>query len=264
MEQTCPPTQSEQIDELATALSAMQKTELFAITDSTNPFFQSKYADLPSVLRAIRIPLTDNGLAISQTTEPYPNGVTLITTLMHTSGQWIRGRLSQEIIPDKKERRTPQGLLALITYLRRAGASAITGLCQSDDDGNSVSGHDTLDSTIEPVVANLTTTGKKMIPYKLFDNDSQAMKDLREYQPDVVILNKETTKMRVGKYTVEISRNGLVVWSDVPKFNDTNFDISTCVPCMMARLIREHGVSLISGKYGIKITSDIKETSNDA
>ena len=156
MEPTERPMQSAQINELAAALSSMQATDLFASKDSTNPFFNSKYADLTSVLRTIRIPLTTNGLAISQTTEPYPDGVTVVTTLMHKSGQWIRGRLSQEIIPDKKNRRTPQALLSLITYLRRAGASAITGLGTEDDDGESVSGRDTLNVAPTPKVPEVS------------------------------------------------------------------------------------------------------------
>jgi hypothetical protein len=59
---------SESIVELAKALCEVQKTELFALTDKKNPFFKSKYADLSSVWDAIRLPLTSNGLAITQTT----------------------------------------------------------------------------------------------------------------------------------------------------------------------------------------------------
>ena len=166
-------TQSEEIGELIEALSNMQKTELLAATDSVNPFFKSRYASLSSVWNAIRVPLTLNGLAIVQTTEPYKDGVTVKTVLGHRSGQWISGKLSQEIIADKKGFRTPQGLLSLITYLRRAGVSAITGLCPFDDDGNYSSRVDSPGET--PVgradVSNLDTTGihempsdKKLLP----------------------------------------------------------------------------------------------------
>ena len=172
-------TQSEEIGELIEALSNMQKTELLAATDSVNPFFKSRYASLSSVWNAIRVPLTLNGLAIVQTTEPYKDGVTVKTILGHSSGQWVSGKLSQEIIVDKKGFRTPQGLLSLITYLRRAGVSAITGLCPFDDDGNDSSSVDSPDTTPtrKSVVSKQDTTeihgfpsGKKLTPVEFPNN----------------------------------------------------------------------------------------------
>lgn len=176
MEQIEQPMQSESITELAMAVSAMQQTELFAITSSENPFFRSKYADLSSVWQAIRKPMTKNGLAIIQTTEPYPDGVVVVTTMTHKSGEWIRGRLAGTIVPDKKGIRTPQGLLSLITYLRRAGVSAITGVCPEDDDGESIVDHATtpapkkvvskkdVPKTAKPVVPVLDTSALHEFP----------------------------------------------------------------------------------------------------
>ena len=58
--------QSESISELATALSKAQAQMGSAIKDSENPFFKSKYADLTSVIAAVRKPFADNGLSFVQ------------------------------------------------------------------------------------------------------------------------------------------------------------------------------------------------------
>jgi hypothetical protein len=122
---------SESIAELAQALCKVQKTELFALTDKKNPFFKSKYADLSSVWDAIRLPLTSNGLAITQTTTSgNPDGVTIETTLMHTSGEYVSGSLYI-----KPEKNTPQGLGSAITYGRRYALMGIVGIAPEDDDG---------------------------------------------------------------------------------------------------------------------------------
>ena len=122
---------SESITELAKALCEVQKTELFALTSKKNPFFKSKYADLSSVWDAIRSPLTGNGLAITQTmASDNMDGVTIETTLMHISGEYISGSLYI-----KPEKNTPQGLGCAITYGRRYALMAIIGISPEDDDG---------------------------------------------------------------------------------------------------------------------------------
>ena len=125
---------------LATALCNMQKVDLLAVTDSTNPFHNAKYADLASVWAVIRKPLTDNGLAVIQTTEQYPSGVTVVTTLVHVSGEAFSSRLSCEVPkskPDKNGYIKPniQGLGSTITYLRRYSIVAMVGVAPTDDDG---------------------------------------------------------------------------------------------------------------------------------
>jgi hypothetical protein len=125
---------------LATALCNMQKIDLLAVADSNNPFHNAKYADLASVWAAIRKPLTDNGLAVIQTTEQYPQGITVVTTLVHISGETFTSRLSCEVPkskPDKNGQIKPnvQGLGSTITYLRRYSLAAMVGVAPIDDDG---------------------------------------------------------------------------------------------------------------------------------
>jgi hypothetical protein len=129
-------TKSAEINELAAALSVAQGSMKFATKDSTNPHYKSDYADLASVWEAIRKPLSDNGLAVSQ----LPMGDHLHTLLMHKSGQWVSSETPIKCqIPTN-----PQAYGSGLTYARRYALAAITGITQGDDDGNaaSICGHD--------------------------------------------------------------------------------------------------------------------------
>jgi hypothetical protein len=129
--------QSQSIAELTKALVKVQGSLQGAKKDSDNPYFKSKYADLESVWDVCRKPLSENGLAVIQTTEPSESGVTVITTLAHVSGEFLRGKL--HLVPVKPD---PQGIGSAITYGRRYALAAIVGIYQTDDDGNAASGRD--------------------------------------------------------------------------------------------------------------------------
>jgi len=124
------------INELAAALSKAQSAMSAAVKDGTNPFFNnSRYASLASIWDAIRKPLADNGLAISQLTGGRNTGVEITTMLLHSSGQWLRSAIV--IQPVKAD---PQGIGSAITYGRRYALSAIVGaVADEDDDGNEAS-----------------------------------------------------------------------------------------------------------------------------
>ena len=135
-------TMSPEIGELAAALAAAQGEITGALKDSKNPFFKSSYADLASCWESCRAPLSKNGLAVIQTTQEAPEGVKVLTTLAHKSGQWIRGEL-----PMKPVKNDPQGIGSCITYARRYALAAIVGLAQIDDDANAASGKEGEKST---------------------------------------------------------------------------------------------------------------------
>lgn len=123
-------TQSENIEELAKAMVKVQLGLPGAKKSADNPFYKSKYADLKECHMAGREILSENGLAIIQTLGGTAETPSVITTLMHISGQWIKGE--GHMTPDKKG---PQAIGSCITYGRRYGYSAIIGLHQEDDDG---------------------------------------------------------------------------------------------------------------------------------
>jgi hypothetical protein len=121
--------QSESIAALAAALSKAQADITGALKDSSNLFFKSKYADLASCWDACRKQLAANNLAVIQTTEATEGGTVLVTTLAHSSGEWMRGTL-----PVVTKDNGPQAQGSGITYARRYALAAIVGLAQIDDD----------------------------------------------------------------------------------------------------------------------------------
>lgn len=127
---------SEKIDALAIALSKAQS--LIENVSKDKQAYGYKYADLASCLQAVKKPLADNGLSISQlVTQDRDNKQVLVTLLIHESGQWLKSVFGIENVV-MKQCNSLQQIGAGITYARRYALSAIIGLTQEDDDGNSV------------------------------------------------------------------------------------------------------------------------------
>lgn len=130
--------QSAEIGELAKALALAQADITGAVKTSVNPFYKSRYADLATIMDSCRGPLSKHGLAVIQTTDGTDGAsVTILTTLAHGSGQWVRGKLVM-----RAEKTDPQTIGKCITYARRYALAAIVGVVSEDDDGNSASGKD--------------------------------------------------------------------------------------------------------------------------
>ena len=127
--------QSNVIGALAAALSKVQGAMVGAVKDSSNPFFKSKYADLSSVWDACRVQLAANNLCVIQTTAEADDGAVLITTLAHSSGEWIRS-----VLPIKVKDNSPQAQGSGLTYARRYALAAIVGVSQIDDDAEAAQG----------------------------------------------------------------------------------------------------------------------------
>ncbi len=125
------------INELATALAKAQGEFIPASKNSTNPFHKNKYADLASVVDSAREILTKHGLSVAQLPKHIPElGWVLETMLLHSSGQSISCQLP--LILDKN---TNQSMGASMTYMRRYGFCAITGVVvDEDDDGETADG----------------------------------------------------------------------------------------------------------------------------
>ena len=152
--------QSDDLDQLFTALSAAQGEIENAVKDSNNPHFKSRYADLASVRDAIRKPFAKHGLSFIQTLRTKGRTVTVETILAHKSGQFISEMADWTALND-----TPQAIASASTYGRRYGISAMAGVAPDDDDGNAASGrkpngngNGADDETIEPdQIAELQT-----------------------------------------------------------------------------------------------------------
>lgn len=120
-------------DKLFKALAKAQTEIINAEMDATNPHYGSQYASLDSVLKAIRGPLSKNGIAFFQLPgnkrSDKGDYLTLTTVLAHESGQSIENYF--EMYPPKQD---PQGIGSAMTYMRRYAAMAICGIAGSHDD----------------------------------------------------------------------------------------------------------------------------------
>ena len=127
------PWKSAEIDKLAEALAKAQSEMEGAKKESVNPFFKSNYADLHAVIKSSFPHLSKYGLSVSQGNEIIPGAICVTTTLLHSSGQWMRSKIK---LPLSKV--DAQGVGAAVTYGRRYGLSAMVGIAQFDDDANSI------------------------------------------------------------------------------------------------------------------------------
>ena len=127
------PTMSDTIGKLAGALSKAQSQMTMIEGKSTNPFFNSKYASLATVLEVAMPALNANEIALVQGNrwEPSSNGFYITSMLMHSSGEWIKSEIRMPLA--KKD---AHGIGAATTYGRRYLLSSMVGVAQADDDGN--------------------------------------------------------------------------------------------------------------------------------
>lgn len=139
---------SDQINELAAALSAFQG-------EITNPAFSRevavnsqrgsykfKYAELNEILNLVRPVMAKHGLSLVQSTSGDGVSVTVTTTLLHKSGQYL-----ESAVPCARPEKM-QELGSAITYLRRYSITGILGIAgEEDDDANSTDGNTITGST---------------------------------------------------------------------------------------------------------------------
>src|SRR3954453_9978183 len=130
--------------------------------DATNPFFNSKYATLSTILDAIKQPLLDAGLSFTQ----FPTGQNGLTTvLMHgESGEYMQCDYFMQ--PVKND---PQAQGSVISYMRRYALAAVLGLnLDEDDDANRAThGASTPAQTEKPMVPEKPWLDKNSKKYEL-------------------------------------------------------------------------------------------------
>lgn len=121
---------SDSIDKLAPALLAAQRAMIPPHKSAINPHFKSAYAPLDAVMDAALLACNPNGLTILQSvSEADDSGFTMNTTLLHESGQWVRGGI--RIAVGKLD---PQGYMTAVTYARRGSVGCLLALVADEDD----------------------------------------------------------------------------------------------------------------------------------
>jgi hypothetical protein len=125
---------SQEIRDIAAALSKLQAENKGAELEAVNPFFKSKYSTLKDAWDSIRESVGKNGLAILQDLTTKDTCVSVTTMICHLSGQWIEfGPL--EVPFAKKD---AQSVGSASTYAKRYSLCAALGIVSGteDDDGN--------------------------------------------------------------------------------------------------------------------------------
>jgi hypothetical protein len=127
---------SPELNELAAALCLAQAEIAGAHKNAANPFFKSKYSDLASCWSAVREPLTKHDLSVVQSPSADGAKVSVETMVLHASGQWVSGTMTATAKDD-----SPQAIISIVTYLRRAGLSSFCSIAPVDDDAESAQSH---------------------------------------------------------------------------------------------------------------------------
>lgn len=113
-----------------------QSKFMAAAKDAKNPHFNTKYADLSSVMGACAPALREEGIAIFQPVGMGSMDCVSVTTLLYhcASGEYMGCALAL-----KAAQATPQGMGSAITYARRYTLASLAGILAEDDDGNAAS-----------------------------------------------------------------------------------------------------------------------------
>lgn len=104
------------------------KTKTVTIRPRGGAAYQYSYTPLEEVLDAIRAPLSENGLALTQLVIAGPEHTALVTRLIHTSGQSIESRYP---LPRNAG---SQDMGSAITYARRYSLCSMLGIAGETDD----------------------------------------------------------------------------------------------------------------------------------
>ena len=123
---------SDELGELFAALSKAQGEMPAVPKTAANPFFNSMYADLGTVVEHTKTVIAKHGLSVTQHIEDQGDVQVLTTVLGHSSGQFLMS--TSRLLMSKHDM---QGVGSAVTYLRRYAYCAVLGIvADRDDDGN--------------------------------------------------------------------------------------------------------------------------------
>lgn len=168
--------QSESVAKLSAALVKAQAEMSGAVKDSANPFFKSSYADLNSVIKAIKEPFAKHGLAYTQFPYTDEKGVGVVTRLIHESGEWLECGYTLPLGFVKKDgvlepRLDPQSAGSAITYARRYALQTMAGIPAVDDDAEGAMGR-----TQKPVAQKITRKQAQVLHELLASTEADVSK----------------------------------------------------------------------------------------
>lgn len=123
--------QSEQVSELFGAMAKAQAAIRNPAKNTKNTYYKNEYADLTSVLNAIRPVAAANGLSFVQSVDMIDDRVTIQSQVSHSSGEWIRCSAMIPLPEDSKNVCQDIGIIS--TYIRRYQAQSMWCINAEDD-----------------------------------------------------------------------------------------------------------------------------------
>ena len=122
------PYESEQTNEIATALAKAQGEFTVVRNNRLNPYFSSEYGDLHAIMQSIRPALVKNGISVTQQTKIKDGATILVTRLRHSSGQFIETR--SRVLPSKNDDQT---FASALQFMKRHSLATLVGITITDD-----------------------------------------------------------------------------------------------------------------------------------
>ena len=175
------PARSENCAELFAALAKAQAEIRIANESADNPYFKSRYADLESIVKASRVALSKNGLAVIQQIMAHDDGSSVLNTLLtHSSGQWIESRM--RITPAKND---IQSVGSCITYLRRYCYATLVGVVAGGEDDDAEAAMAPQRLVYSKATAQIPYSPKKESLDVITREQLEELEDLLRYRPDI-------------------------------------------------------------------------------
>jgi hypothetical protein len=204
---------SESVKNLMAALVKAQPEFTAALKNSENPAFKSKYADLGSVITAVRPALNKHGIVLLQLCESdTTRQTTTVTTYLYCGDEWVS--FSAEA-PAKGigEKYNVQTMGAAWTYLKRYTLQGLLGIPSEDDDGNSlavnnaptpVKSYGTMDADELGEIVDFVANSKTLAT--LEDNYFKALEEAKKANDPIAQKRIiETTNIRKKQLKAEVA-----------------------------------------------------------
>lgn len=207
---------SETIGGLISALAKAQSEFTFAAKESKNPAFGSRYADLASVIAAVRPVLSKHNIAFLQLEECNVAMQTAsVTTSLHHGEEWVSVTSEAPAVGQKGF--NVQSIGSAWTYLRRYTLQAVCGLASDDDDGNSLAVEPHMDKDTKDAHLDMLDNAKSLKELEAFFKN--AVTDARKAK-DALAEQEFTATKNMVKKTLEQAVEDMVAQKSTPAWHE--------------------------------------------
>jgi len=177
------------------AFCAAQSEIGVARKNTSNPFFNSKYADLKECFNACSDALNEHGIHISQPTMLEGDLFVIRTILTHTSGETMQD-FGVPIVGWREAKNPAQAFGSGQTYARRYGLCGMVGIAPADDDAQSL-------TKVKSQPTELITPGNAKIINDLIERKGANVQAFMEYFGVSTVSELPQSKYVQAKNTLE-------------------------------------------------------------